>query len=168
MPEWGSAIFSDRCVAVRPRGPEDVNAFVQYAYALLSWYLALQRGAEPLQDDAAIGKAFEAQREYARQQRANAKTRGVLAAALGEEAADRYMREVMFHVEEVYEAPPPEGAGAEAVLRSGAKQCRVAAGPQAKIEVDGRTFWVPKGEWSLGEAAALAEPGVARTAKVLD
>jgi len=158
LPAWGAAILSPDYVALRPKGPEDVNRFVQYGYALLSWYLMLQREAPLLGTDAAVAEVFRRHAEFGRRQLENQKTAAVLARAFGPRLAARYMREVMFTLEQAFATPEAAGAaGADEVAVVGGKAFPVTLGALARVELDGATYWVPKGAWTPGEDIARLE-----------
>ena len=167
LPEWAPGILSEDCLAFRPSGPEEVNAFVQYAYALLSWLLTQQRAWEPLGNDEQVSEVINRQARFCQMQLRNDKTRSVLERAFGADVAEDYMREVMFSMEPVYSLPSAEkGAGAPApgvmeeadTLRGVWKPRPLSTGPMAKVSLQGKTYWVPKGaDWSLAEEAACED-----------
>ena len=175
LPDWAPGILSEDCLAFRPNGPEEVNAFVQHAYALLSWLLSQQRDWEPVGSDAEVSEVLNRQAEFCRMQLRNDKTRAVLERAFGGDVAEDYMREVMFSLEPVYALPPrtpsaaPPAAGGEAAegaegqevveeadtLRGVWKPRALSTGPMAKVSLRGKSYWVPRGaDWSLAEEAA--------------
>lgn len=90
IPEWGADIFSEAC-AFLDKPPEDL--FETYAMDLVDMYATRSSLAQHCWDKERLA---ERQRVYCRSQLRNSKTRQVLAAAFGAEAAERYLREVMF------------------------------------------------------------------------
>lgn len=90
IPEWGSSIFSEAC-AFLDKPPEDL--FDSYAMDLVDMYTKRCSLAQHCWDKERLA---ERQRAYCRSQLKNLKTRHMLSAAFGADAADTYMREVMF------------------------------------------------------------------------
>ncbi|CAG9464871.1 unnamed protein product [Pedinophyceae sp. YPF-701] len=97
LPEWGREIFSDLCVAGRPADDAQIAGFLRYTVDLAKFHcLAAKRAPHLAATDPRIEDAMRAQERYSRMQLTNEKTRRILEVAMGEEAADAYMREVMF------------------------------------------------------------------------
>lgn len=94
----GTHIFSRHCVCVSPRDDDDVQAFADYAIALLGVHLAAAYQAykaEP-RTERAVAATAEAHARFCEHQLRNDKTRRILAAALDDAFADEYMRRVLF------------------------------------------------------------------------
>lgn len=87
LPEWADRIMSTHAVAIRPEEDEDVRTFLMFSLASLRDYLDTRLG---------YGDPESAIRRYAMAQRSNPSLRGALAKHLGEYAADRYIREVLW------------------------------------------------------------------------
>lgn len=51
VPDWGKAIFSDRCVCIRPDTPEQLQGFVRYAIALTRAHLLYANLLSPVGSD---------------------------------------------------------------------------------------------------------------------
>lgn len=90
-PPWASDLFSDSCVAMRPRTTHDLSSFVDYAVDLARLHASAD---VPVAADPGAVRAAHAQ--YCRAQLENDKTFRVLEKAIGPAAAERYMRTVMF------------------------------------------------------------------------
>jgi phycocyanobilin:ferredoxin oxidoreductase len=92
-PDWGS-IFSPDFFAVRPAGMEEAGrALALGRHALLAYTGDLRRGAWPAYPEAAVRNG---QAAYAAAQRRNPHTLRMLARFVGQDAAEAFMREVLF------------------------------------------------------------------------
>jgi len=116
VPEWGAAIFSDRCVCITPSSTDELLGFIKYAVALTRAHLMYSALLQPVAggDRRGAERRAELLRNHARfcdKQLENEKTRRVLAAALGAEVAEAYMRGFMFDFDpEGTPDAPPAGA----------------------------------------------------------
>ena len=130
IPEWGESILSSRCVCVAGDKAKDKNqkqfeCFKEYFLDVMDVYLRAASNRANVSD---VVKAYESNAEIVRniqdqapppsfalsdalnrkarqirfceRQLSNEKTRVVLERAMGEAVADRYMREVLFDVNE--------------------------------------------------------------------
>jgi phycocyanobilin:ferredoxin oxidoreductase len=97
LPEFGKAIFSDRCQFIRPEGKEEESRFVKLCGEILALHceLAEKRLADK-HDAVDVQEAVEGQTFYCQKQSENDKTRRILVQAFGAEWTDRYMSEVLF------------------------------------------------------------------------
>ena len=106
-PEWGKGIFSDACVLMRPADGAELRSFLLYALALhrshLQFAANMSAGRPGPHKPRAQGarSTRAAHKRYVEAQRANDKTRRVLAAAFGDAYAEKYMRTMMFDVEDL-------------------------------------------------------------------
>jgi len=97
LPEWGREIFSDYCVAMRPKSEEELEKFIEYVADLTAFPLRSAVLAETHPVASTVQEeALAAHARYSDRQLKNEKTRRVLINGWGEEIADRYMKEVMF------------------------------------------------------------------------
>lgn len=93
MPEWGRAIFSDRCVCYRPIDDHQRGEWFRYVVGLSSLYLNLAEKAYKHWNHAGVEHGHA---RYVFHQRENQKTRTLLARYFSEDFADRYVEEVLF------------------------------------------------------------------------
>ncbi|MEL7334402.1 MAG: phycocyanobilin:ferredoxin oxidoreductase [Cyanobacteria bacterium J06560_2] len=97
LPAWGD-IFSNHCLFVSPKSPEEERAFLNQATQYLSLHCQLAceaKSADTLEDRARI---LAGQRRYCLQQQKNDKTRRILERAFDKEWAQRYLQTMLFDV----------------------------------------------------------------------
>lgn len=108
IPDWGKDIFSPLCVCIRPSGSEDVGRFMKYALALCDFHIQFARLCSPVQQGSRMSvsqieqrsrEIYECHYRFNQRQMENDKTRRVLEAAFGSEAAREYMSKIMFDTE---------------------------------------------------------------------
>ncbi|MEL6492458.1 MAG: phycocyanobilin:ferredoxin oxidoreductase [Cyanobacteria bacterium J06621_3] len=105
LPEWGS-IFSDYCLFVSPKSPEEERAFLNQAIQYLSLHCQLACEAIALDTPEDRSRILAGQRHYCLQQQKNDKTRRILERAFDKEWAQRYLQTMLFDT-----APDVEAAG---------------------------------------------------------
>ncbi len=97
LPAWGD-IFSEHCLFVSPKSPEEERAFLNQAtqYLFLHSQLAcVATSFDTIEDRAQI---LAGQRNYCLQQQKNDKTRRILERAFDREWAQRYLQTMLFDV----------------------------------------------------------------------
>ena len=94
-------------MCVSPQTDADVDAFCDYALALLALHLRAAAAPAPPRSAADVAATAAAHARFCRCQLENDKTRRILAKALGPEFADAYMEGVLFdaHLDGVPIAP---------------------------------------------------------------
>eukprot|EP00283_Hemiselmis_rufescens_P006092 CAMPEP_0173436152 /NCGR_PEP_ID=MMETSP1357-20121228/15792_1 /TAXON_ID=77926 /ORGANISM="Hemiselmis rufescens, Strain PCC563" /LENGTH=328 /DNA_ID=CAMNT_0014401211 /DNA_START=63 /DNA_END=1049 /DNA_ORIENTATION=- len=98
IPEFGSHIFGDRCIFVRPSGAEECEQFVELCGEVLRLHCyqteKLTDGYTPSDDD--VQEALEGQNLYCEKQSENEKTRKILEGSFGVDWTERYMTTLLF------------------------------------------------------------------------
>ena len=95
LPAWGN-IFSDHCLFVSPKSPEEERAFLDQAVQYLSLHCQLAceaRAVDTLDKRAAL---LQGQQYYCSQQQKNDKTRRILERAFNKEWAQHYLKTMLF------------------------------------------------------------------------
>ncbi|MEM7064596.1 MAG: phycocyanobilin:ferredoxin oxidoreductase [Cyanobacteria bacterium P01_B01_bin.77] len=95
LPAWGQ-IFSDFCLFVSPKTPEEETAFLNRAALFLAKHCQLSNRTKPIDSMEQEALIVAGQRHYCLQQQKNDKTRRILERAFGEEWAQRYLKTMLF------------------------------------------------------------------------
>jgi len=95
LPAWGN-IFSEHCLFISPKSPEEERAFLNQATQYLSLHCELAREASPVDTLEKRAQILAGQRNYCLQQQKNDKTRRILERAFDPEWAQRYLQTMLF------------------------------------------------------------------------
>ncbi|NES85512.1 MAG: phycocyanobilin:ferredoxin oxidoreductase [Moorea sp. SIO2B7] len=98
LPAWAD-IFSQFCLFIRPRSPEEEAQFLALTKGFLEIHCRIALQAKPVSPSQQALHS-EGQRYYCSKQQKNDKTRRVLEKAFGREWAENYMSSVLFDLEE--------------------------------------------------------------------
>ena len=94
LPEWGSIIFSEFCLFIRPVNVQEETDFINHVSTLLEIHCQRAIATAPTPEQRAA--ILAGQQQYCARQQQNDKTRRVLEKAFGSEWADHYMTTVLF------------------------------------------------------------------------
>lgn len=96
LPDWAKSIFSDRALAIVPRGTFDMEILRGVVFDSLKDYLNLLTKYSNKLDNASLAIIAEKQNFYCEQQLKNERTYNVLKAKLGADGAKNFMETILF------------------------------------------------------------------------
>lgn len=103
LPEWGD-IFSEFCLFVRPRTPQEEQNFLNHALQCLDIHCQVSIKEKPLSSHLDISGILAGHYRYCSRQQKNDKTRRILENSFGTEWTNRYFETMLFDASSITSA----------------------------------------------------------------